>query len=105
MGVGCVGLVGFFGLQVDSSLFARYQRDSLVIDEAGMFSRVLVGQVEGIARELNPTGGFALDEECIRTSCGLLVSGNLSSATEHVRTTSQMRSPEMFSFRDIFMRV
>lgn len=53
------------GLENDSFLGVCLNRDSFCVDESGVCSRVFVGQVERISRELDTTTRLSLDEECV----------------------------------------
>lgn len=63
-----VGAARLLGDQRNSALVVGLDRHGLVVDEACVLSRVLVRQVERVARELDTASGTSLDEESIVVS-------------------------------------
>lgn len=83
--------------QVDSSLVIGLDANSLLIDEASVCPRVLVGEVHRIAREHNSASGSALHEVGILITCtGSDQLRRLFPQKVYLRAISQMRSAEMF---------
>jgi hypothetical protein len=90
-------------LQRDTAVLVWLQGNGLVVDEASVLAGVLVGQIEGIARELEAAMLFRLDEVGIISSCvpSLAFCGERMRVESDIRTISQMRSPEMLDRSDI----
>jgi hypothetical protein len=85
---GLVRLCRLLGDQVDSSFLIRLDADSLLMNEAGMCPRVLVGEVQRIAREHHSASGSALHEVGILITWAEVISGAISShkACTHERS-------------------
>lgn len=90
-------MCGLVLLRVHSdSAVVLCNRDSLVVDEAGMFPRVLVCKIVWIARELDASTRVALHQVCILGSLELCEQTLPTLGHLHLRTTSQIRSLEIF---------
>ena len=91
-----VSLHGLLRNNRDTTVFILLNTSSLLVDEACMFSRVLVSEVERIARELDTTTRSALYKVGILIACNSIVSDifSMKSSCADLRTTSQMRSEE-----------